>query len=313
MAGYQDLFTDPMAAIGYGLLTSRQNPLGEGLKLLQSAEAAKSARDLENEDRKYKRSLLEYKLNKPNVQYMADPSGSGRVFAVDKNTGTVSYAPFSGGDASPIDSTPSGGNPAPQSNIPPVLSGNPAATQKYLNKKAEEEAKKPSQTQATAALEGGVAKTESLNSIIDAVKAKAGKSNFVTGGIGSLMKEVPGTLAHDISNDLDTIKANIGFDRLQQMRDSSKTGGALGNVSDNENKMLQKTLSSLEQSQSHEQFLRNLDRVKEQYAKSTERLKKAYLQDYGTLEGFDFGDSGTTAAHPAQTQDFGGFKILGIE
>jgi hypothetical protein len=60
---------------------------------------------------------------------------------------------------------------------------------------------------------------------------------------------------------LDTIKSNIGFNKLQEMREGSPTGGALGNVSDRENKLLQSVIASVEQSQSRGQCMANLRRV----------------------------------------------------
>ena len=79
------------------------------------------------------------------------------------------------------------------------------------------------------------------------------------------MSGVPGTKAHDLSERLGTIKANIGFDRLQAMRDASPTGGALGQVSEFENKMLQATYGALTQSQSKKDVLFNLRRLNETY------------------------------------------------
>ena len=49
-----------------------------------------------------------------------------------------------------------------------------------------------------------------------------------------------------------TIKSSIGFDRLQQMREESPTGGALGQVSELELVTLQATLGSLDLNQSKE-------------------------------------------------------------
>lgn len=87
----------------------------------------------------------------------------------------------------------------------------------------------------------------------------------VTGAIGSMTSNIPGTASHDVASLLSTIKANIGFDRLQQMRASSPTGGALGQVSDFENKLLQATIGNLEQSQSKAQLKQNLNRVYNTY------------------------------------------------
>ena len=47
MAGFEDLFADPQAAMGYALLTSN-NPMPEAAKLMQQAGEAKRQRDMEN-------------------------------------------------------------------------------------------------------------------------------------------------------------------------------------------------------------------------------------------------------------------------
>lgn len=83
-----------------------------------------------------------------------------------------------------------------------------------------------------------------------------------TGGIGSLASNLKGTAAHDIKNALTTIGANISFENLKLMRQASPTGGALGAVSDSEQKMLQNAWGALEQSQSEGQFKTNLARVR---------------------------------------------------
>lgn len=86
-----------------------------------------------------------------------------------------------------------------------------------------------------------------------------------TGFAGDVVKNVGGSRAHDISGMLDTIKANVGFDRLQEMRNNSPTGGALGQVSEQENRLLQSTLGSVIQSQSEAQLLSNLARLENVY------------------------------------------------
>lgn len=85
---------------------------------------------------------------------------------------------------------------------------------------------------------------------------------LTTGFTGSLASAVPGTPAFDLKNTLNTIKANVGFNKLQDMRENSPTGGALGNVTENENRLLQSVFGSVEQSQSQEQLNRNLNRLK---------------------------------------------------
>ncbi|WP_421423419.1 hypothetical protein [Agrobacterium rosae] len=86
-----------------------------------------------------------------------------------------------------------------------------------------------------------------------------------TGMGGSLLKGVPGTNAHDIQESLKTIKSNAAFERLQAMRDASPTGGALGGVSEKELGLLESSYAALEQSQSDEQFKRNMIRFHNTY------------------------------------------------
>lgn len=101
---------------------------------------------------------------------------------------------------------------------------------------------------------------------IDRALGLVGSSSLpTTGFVGDKLSGVPGTSARDIRALVDTVKANVGFDKLQAMREASPTGGALGQVSDTENRMLQATLGNLEQSQSEEQFVFNMKRLKNIY------------------------------------------------
>jgi len=122
----------------------------------------------------------------------------------------------------------------------------------------------------------------SISSIEKAVKSAAddwNPFNNVTGFIGNALSYVAGTPAHDVASMIEQVEANIGFDRLQKMRDESPTGGALGSVSEKELGFLKSSLASLRQSQSREQFMYNLQRVKEHYQKATQaidRQRQAY-------------------------------------
>jgi len=128
-------------------------------------------------------------------------------------------------------------------------------------------------------LSAGAAKTDLLGDQIE--KAKSQSTGWTTGIAGALTKGIPGTPAHNLASTLDTIRGNIGFDKLAEMKANSPTGGALGQVSDFENKLLQTLWGNLEQSQTREQFEENLDLVKQQADQSWERVKAAYEQDYG--------------------------------
>lgn len=96
----------------------------------------------------------------------------------------------------------------------------------------------------------------------------------VTGIIGSATKGIPGTQSRVLSGLLTTIKANIGFDKLQKMRAASPTGAALGPVSDFENRLLQAVVGDLEQSTTDEQLDRNLKRLDEEVYKIVDNSGK---------------------------------------
>lgn len=81
-------------------------------------------------------------------------------------------------------------------------------------------------------------------------------------GFGAdVAQAIAGSNASNVAALSKTVLANIGFDRLQQMRDASPTGGALGAISDRELGTLQSVMGNLEQSQSVDQFMYNLDRL----------------------------------------------------
>lgn len=131
-----------------------------------------------------------------------------------------------------------------------------------------------------AALEGAFSKDDLLDKSIDDAMNMAGWNT--TGFIGQKFSGIGGTEAHDLQQTLATIKANVGFDRLQEMRANSPTGGALGSVSENENRLLQSVWGSVEQSQSADQLKRNLERLRKQKKESWARIMDAYEKDYGT-------------------------------
>jgi hypothetical protein len=96
-----------------------------------------------------------------------------------------------------------------------------------------------------------------------------------TGIRGQALKGIGGTDALDLAATLDSIKADIGFSRLQEMRDASPTGGALGQVAVQELVALQSSIASLEQAQSTEQFEKSLGIVEQRYKDFLAKLEKA--------------------------------------
>lgn len=101
----------------------------------------------------------------------------------------------------------------------------------------------------------------------DVTEAKSLVSGMTTGLIGKGSSFVPGTDSYNLQQRLLTIKANLGFDRLQQMRDASPTGGALGQVAVQELQALQATVGSLELGQDRKELQKNLDKIELHYNK----------------------------------------------
>lgn len=89
---------------------------------------------------------------------------------------------------------------------------------------------------------------------------------FSTGLTGSVLGMVPGTGAYNLEATLDTIKANIGFNELQAMRQASPTGGALGSIAVRELDMLQAVLASLKKGQTQDKLVSGLNQVKQHYS-----------------------------------------------
>lgn len=123
----------------------------------------------------------------------------------------------------------------------------------------------PEVRQARRALQG--------DNVLSAIQDARGNSGWSSTGnfLGSpAFGHVPvlGQQNTDLRSSLDTIKANLSFDRLTQMREESKTGGALGSVTENELRLLGSAVASLDQSQSEEQLRKNLARVEEHYRRS---------------------------------------------
>lgn len=106
---------------------------------------------------------------------------------------------------------------------------------------------------------------------VDNLMAKISRS---TVGYGSLFAGIPETEARNFRAELDTLKSNIAFGELVAMREASKTGGALGQVSDREGKLLESALGALDAGQSPENFRKNLQQIKESILRWQNEINK---------------------------------------
>ncbi len=139
---------------------------------------------------------------------------------------------------------------------------------------------------AQARIKSTLAKSKSVINKIDLASSKV---NEFTAGYGALWQKWPSSSARDLAADLNTIKANLGFDELNEMRQNSPTGGALGQVAVQEIEFLQSVVANLEQSQSPEQLRQNLSEVRQAKIDSDARIQAAYDADFGRFAPTDSG------------------------
>lgn len=119
----------------------------------------------------------------------------------------------------------------------------------------------------------GIQNTQSI------VEDAASKVDALTAGpLGQALSNVGGTRAANLESEIKTIQANLGFDRLAQMRAESPTGGALGNVSNLELDLLTSAVTNLSQKQSPDSLRKNVERVRAHLGNWI-RLQEQYAQE----------------------------------
>ncbi len=143
------------------------------------------------------------------------------------------------------------------------------------------EANRERVAEAQAAMRRAETEEQRFDLVDERIDQAIDQASGLTAGLGSVTRFVPGSPAANLAATLDTIRANVGFDELQQLRDNSPTGGALGQVTERELAFLQAVLGSIEQSQSPRQLRENLEIMRQQLKQSTERVKSAFEEDFG--------------------------------
>jgi hypothetical protein len=160
---------------------------------------------------------------------------------------------------------------------------------------------------AKGALSGSLQQLDRLKQAAMDLKGDPGLGG-VTGFRGHI-PDLPGSDAARARAELDTLKSQIGFGVLQQMREMSKTGGALGSVSDRENTMLQNNLAALSTNQSAEDFARSLDKIVNYVDDAKARMQGAYQDTYGDVAGDSQAQPQAGSLQPGQVED--GYRFKG--
>lgn len=150
------------------------------------------------------------------------------------------------------------------------------------DKKEEREEKKAQALRADEAAEYKLIKAiRELSSI--ALDANDNGGWFETGTSGNFSRTVlpSGTAGYDLAGDLKTLDANFAFDALNAMREASKTGGALGQVTERELDLLKASVSNLDPNLSHSTFLSNVEKARQAYLTQLARIDPALATSLG--------------------------------
>lgn len=171
---------------------------------------------------------------------------------------------------------PGGGGAIPSG----VVLGTPPEAEQAAAKitakgRAERELERP---QATMALQNSVTNLQRLADEAQAIQSDPSLKQIT--GVRGKFPNMPGGSAANVQARLETLKSQIGFAVLQAMRDASKTGGALGQVSERELAYLQNNLAALDTSQGPEAFKRNLQQIVDYANGAIGRLKAAHSDTY---------------------------------
>jgi len=88
-----------------------------------------------------------------------------------------------------------------------------------------------------------------------------------------------------LTEQLTVIRADIGFSKLQDMRDNSPTGGALGQVALQELYFLQTSLAPLNPNMKAEELVTSLEKIKTHYRKAVEAIANDLTDEQLLAEG----------------------------
>jgi len=192
-----------------------------------------------------------------------------------------------GGGSSGAGKPPSGYRFTPTGDLEPIPGGpaSPGLTSKEMQKR---EAAYP---QATQSVNGFEAKSDLFIKELQKLRDDPGLANItgpIFGRTPSITRE--GSRAQAT---YDKIFAKGGFQALQDMREMSKTGGALGNVSNEEGRRLEKSVvGGLDRTQNIKDVKQGIDDLIEEIRGSKARVREAYDSTYEYR-------AGTSTAAPA--------------
>jgi hypothetical protein len=159
---------------------------------------------------------------------------------------------------------------------------------------------------ARAELPEAKARFDLVSGSLDRLKATAdsvSKQKGLDRVVGGLLQAYTPNLTEDALNaqtELENLKVKISGAVLQAMRDASKTGGAVGQVTEREWPRLENMIANLDPRQGKAQFMRNLNEIVK-YADDVKRtLADAYKADVRAASGQSIPEGVMPNARPSQ-------------
>ena len=131
---------------------------------------------------------------------------------------------------------------------------------------------------ATTALKGHQNKTAQFIKDLEELRDHPGLDS-ITGFVAGNFRGVSGPGRAAVAK-YDKVVAKGGFQTLQEMRDMSKTGGALGNISDKENEQLKKSFAAIDRKQDAADVRTAIDDLIKELQGGVGRLQDAYDLTY---------------------------------
>lgn len=148
-----------------------------------------------------------------------------------------------------------------------------------------------------------VNKTNNVIGVIDRAIASVAPN---TTGWGGLLASMPDSDARELQGDLNTIRANLAFGELQDMRANNPSGAGLGAVTERELDLLSSTQGSLEQLQSGVRVKENLQLIKSNLSEIKKLRDEAYATDQARYQSLLGAPQQPTQARPDPLGLFGG-------
>lgn len=143
-----------------------------------------------------------------------------------------------------------------------------------------------------------------LQNAIDVLtQAESNVSGGSSGLWGQMTRDVGGTPAYNLNQQLEPVRAILSFENLAEMRRNSATGGALGSIAVRELDLLGSTVRSLDTAQSPAQLRQALQDVRRQLSATLQAVQAARHE-------MEIGPQGAPQEPNMPSQQNGGERIM---